>query len=75
MCFKEKRNHSLIQLLLDFGFEQKVQEPTQIAGGTIDQVYYRKGRGVKYIDVKLYSPYYTALDHDALCVTIIKSEE
>ena len=59
-----------ISSLLELGFEQKVSDVTHIKGGLIDHVYYR-GAGVSYnAEVSLYSPYYTALDHDALCVTL-----
>ena len=70
LCFKERRSHGLIQCLLGLGFEQKVIEATHIEGGLIDHVYYRRGCKNQEVDVKLYSPYYTALDHDAICVTI-----
>ena len=72
ICFKENRSHPLIQKLLGLGFEQIVSNATHIDGGLIDQVYIRKGEPYEDGDVKLYSPYYTALDHDGLLLTVVK---
>ena len=36
------------------------------------KVYHRDGSTKFDVDVKLYSPYYTAFDHDALCITAIR---
>ena len=75
ICYNEKKSHGLISSLLELGFEQKVSDATHIEGGLIDHVYYRDG-GVSYsTEVSLYSPYYTSLDHDALCVTLTKMVE
>ena len=57
-------------MLLEIGFQQLVTQATHIEGGLIDHIYFRNGRHPMEIDVALYSPYYTAKDHDALCVTI-----
>ena len=73
-CFKEKSFHPLTQFLLNMKFEQKVKESTHIAGGCLDQVYYLRAKDAEEINVELYSPYYTALDHDAVCITILKTE-
>ena len=70
LCFREKTSHSVIKYLLSLKFEQKVTEATHIEGGLIDHVYFRKGCKKQEVDVQLYSPYYTASDHDALCVTV-----
>ena len=60
----------MISSLPELGFEQQVSDVTRNMGGLMDHVYYRGG-GVSYTaEVRLYSPYYTALDHDALCVTL-----
>ena len=70
ICFKHNRHHPLINILENLGFSQFVKEATHIDGGCIDQVYYRKKKNNYHIDVDIYSPYYTALDHDALLVTV-----
>ena len=49
------------------GFKQIIDEPTHIEGGHLDQIYVR---GLASYEVELYSPYYTALDHDALCLVL-----
>ena len=64
-----------VSSIIELGFEQKVSDVSHIKGGLIDYVYYR-GAGVSNnAEVSLYSPYYTALDHDALCVTLTKMVE
>ena len=73
LCFKVKKTHKFIQSLLHLDFEQKVSEATHIQGGLIDQVYFRKGKQQQDVDIKMYSPYYTAQDHDAICVTVFNS--
>ena len=70
LCFVERNDHPVIQSLLNLGFEQKVARATHIQGGTIDHVYFRKGQTDCNIEVHQYSPYYTALDHDALCIEL-----
>ena len=50
-------------------------QATRIHGGWIDHVYVRKGDTYKDVNVDLYSPYYTALDHDGLLVTMEKKRE
>ena len=52
---------------------QLVKEATHIEGGHIDHVYIRS-EGLS-ATVEMYSPYYTAKDHDALCISISESEE
>ena len=60
----------MIGSLPELGFEQQVSDVTHIKGGLMDHVYCRGGRVSYNAEVSLYSPYYTALDHDALCVTL-----
>ena len=43
ICYHESRNHPLVQLLLQMGFEHMVRQATHINGGWIDHVYVRKG--------------------------------
>ena len=72
VCYRENNRHSIIQSLHILGFDQKVKTATHLKGGTIDHCYFKNGNQRLDIDVQLYSPYYTALDHDALCVTLTK---
>ena len=75
ICFNDHKNSFLIQSLLGLGFEQKVLEATHIEGGLIDHVYVRIGTSQISTHVSLYSPYYTATDHDALCVEVVKQSK
>ena len=70
VCYNEHPSHPIIKILLEIGFQQLVTQATHIEGGLIDQIYFRNGQHPMEVDVALYSPYYTAKDHDALCVTI-----
>ena len=54
-------------------FKQLVHEATHINGGHIDHVYLRSDSLVA--TVELYSPYYTAKDHDALCISLPETEK
>ena len=45
-------------------------QATHIEGDLINHIYFRNEQHPMEIDVALYSPYYTAKDCDALCVTI-----
>jgi exonuclease III len=75
VCFKTDRNHKIIHTLEHFGFKQLVQEETHIKGGLIDHVYFRQIVDQFCVDCTLYSPYYCALDHDALLTTVILKKE
>ena len=66
MCFTERKISNTILFLIESGFMQLVQDPTHIAGGHIDHVYVR---GIQ-ANIQLYSPYYTAKDHDGLLISI-----
>ena len=54
-----------------------LSEATHLAGGRIDQAWCNYTGGAVEVDVKLYSPYYTCKDHDALLFTTYekKSEQ
>ena len=65
-CFKKKK-HPWIQEILNHGFRQLVTQPTHIAGGHIDQLYIRDKTCEHDVDVSLYSLFYVAKDHDAVC--------
>ena len=62
----EKNKHCL-------GFQQIVSNATRIDGGLIDHLYLRMGEPYRYVGVKLYSPYYTALDQDGFLLTVVKN--
>ena len=66
MCFSEQKNSISISCLLNMGFKQLVQSSTHIEGGSIDHVYVLDIQA----HVELYSPYYTAKDHDGILITI-----
>ena len=66
-CTEEKRLNSISSALSSLDFKQIVSEATHIEGGHLDQIYVR---GVENAEVELYSPYYTAKDHDALCLAV-----
>ena len=70
ICYLEKKSHRLIQSLLNLGFKQMVKKATHINGGLIDHIYHRNGRVQFDVEASLYSPYYTAFDHDAVCCTL-----
>ena len=71
MCFIENRNNRSTRFLLENGFKQLVHDATHIEGGHIDHVYIRN----VLVDIDIYSPYYTAKDHDALCISVRETEE
>ena len=66
MCFIDNKNSDSISFLMEIGFKQLVQDSTHIKGGHIDQVYVLD----LHANIELYSPYYTAKDHDGLLITI-----
>ena len=53
-------------------FNQLVSEATHLHGGHIDQVYLRSDDYV--VATELHSPYYTAKDHDAICICLSETE-
>ena len=73
MCFVDHRNNKATRFLLENNFKQLVQEATHIQGGHIDHVYLRSENMLATLE--LHSPYYTAKDHDALCITLPEMEE
>ena len=73
-CYKEQNKSSIAQFFKSNGFSQHVLEATHIDGGHLDQVYFKDESRSTTVDVLMYSPYYTAKDHDALLVTLMKYE-
>ena len=70
LCSLEERSKPFLESLESIGFEEKVQKATHIKGGHIDHVYFKDPGHNFNLDVKLYSPYYPIMDHDAICSTI-----
>ena len=70
ICYSQRRNHPIFSSLEKYGFKQLVSESTHIQGGHIDQVHVREADSILRVDVELYSPYYTAKDHDALLINL-----
>ena len=70
VCYNSDRSNKLITTLEALGFKQLVQEATHIKGGLIDHVYIRESGTIESVDCSLYSPYYCAMDHDALLTTV-----
>ena len=75
VCYMSDRSNVLVKTLEDLGFKQLVQEATHIKGGLIDHVYIRGNGTCTGVDCTLYSPYYCAMDHDALLTTVCLSKE
>ena len=67
ICLAKNKTNVVSKCLASLGFQQLVNEATHIKGGHIDHVYIR---GCDSVTVELYSPYYTAMDHDALCIAM-----
>ena len=72
LCFKDDRNNTLIQSLLNSNFNQLINTPTQIEGRIIDHAYFRSIDEKISVSVSNYSPYYS--DHSAVLLTIKFSE-
>ena len=70
ICYKADRNNEFIKNLEELGFHQHVRDATHLKGGLIDHVYVRQCKNPVSIDCSLYSPYYCAMDHDALLTTV-----
>ena len=74
LCFSTFPDNSLVRSFTSQGFDQLVKEATHINGGLIDHVYFKSGRHDLKADVSVYSPYYTAHDHDAMLVEVYMEE-
>ena len=70
VCLRTSKNNVLTKLLNTVGYSQHVEEATHIRGGLIDHAYVKQRGSDFEVDVSLYSPYYTAFDHDALMIVI-----
>ena len=69
MCFVDNNINMATTYLLQNGFKQLVNEATHIYGGHIDHIYVRIEQFTDVI-TELYSPYFTAKDHDALLISL-----
>ena len=70
ICYKQEKNDKTVLALEYLGFKQLVTQSTHIQGGHIDHVYLRQSKPEVEIDVSVYSPYYSAKDHDALLISV-----
>ena len=69
-CFIKQRSNKIVKMLEELGFQQLVMEASHLKGGHLDQVYSNHDPSVFKVEVLMYSPYYTSLDHDAICLTM-----
>ena len=72
VCTSTSKNNHLTTTLKVQGFLKHGNDATHIHGGHIDHVYVRQGDQQMDVDVSLYSPYYSATDHDNLLITLEK---
>ena len=74
ICYLSTRNNRITKYLEGNGFKQLVKEATHIQGRLLDHFYIRlmQENTVK-TSLLRYSPYYS--DHDAICTTIMYSDE
>ena len=72
ICLAEESENGVSEVLQQLGFLQLVNEATHFEGGHIDHVYCRVDFERFGTDCKLYSPYYSSQDHDAILVTVFK---
>ena len=72
LCYIDQRNNVITKMLEDTGFSQLVNEATHFRGGHIDHVYSNHHPDQFDVKVNLYSPFYLAADHDAICITVTK---
>ena len=69
ICYRDSRLQRFIKGMEEKGFQQEVNEATQIQGRVIDHVYWIDPKKQwKKPSLERYSPYYS--DHDALLVTL-----
>ena len=74
-CYIDQQDNEVTQMLVQSGFAQQVHEATHFKGGHIDHVYSNHDPSLLDVVISLYSPYYTAKDHDAICITVTKLAE
>ena len=64
LCSVDNPNNVAFNILRAMDFIPLVSEATHLGGGHIDQAWFRGSSKTK--NMELYSPYYTARDHDAI---------
>ena len=74
MCFIDNRKNKATSYLMKNNFKQLISEATHIDGGHIDHAYLRSKSNIS-VSTELYSPYFTAKDHDALMIMVRNSIE
>ena len=72
LCYIDQQGNEVTQMLVQAGFAQQVYEATHFKGRCIDHVYSNHDPSLLDVVIRFYSPYYTAKDHDAICITVIK---
>ena len=75
LCYVDDRDNEVTKMFENEGFVQLVNEATHFMGGHIDHVYSNHDTQKYEVNIQLYSPYYLAKDHDAVCITITKVPE
>ena len=64
ICLQSQPSHEIFQQLKQNNFKALLCEATHLRGGHIDQAWYRGD--ANNCSIKMYSPYYTCKDHDAI---------
>ena len=71
ICYEKQGTDQNIKYLKSNNFKQLVKGSTHFLGGHIDHAYLVDPKlQFKQVDLELYSPYYTARDHDGLLITL-----
>ena len=73
LCFKKRKNNKVIEALTEMGFQQLIEEASHLQGGHLDHIYSNHDQNEFNVELLMYSPYYTSLDHDAFCFTLTKT--
>ena len=68
ICGQREKKNQIPSCLLSKGFNQLVEEATQIRGRQIDHIYIKDRMMANVDDIERYSVYYS--DHDALLLTL-----
>ena len=74
MCYIDQRKNKATSFLIQMDFKQLIHEATHIDGGHIDHAYFRSHNNLT-VSAELYSPYFTAKDHDALMISVSETTE
>ena len=75
ICYETQRMEKNIQYLKSINFKQLVKGATHFLGGHIDHAYLADPElMIEKVDIELYSPYYTARDHDGLLITLMNKK-